>query len=101
MLDEREGAVRPEERDRAFNRRPLWQRTAIVVAGPLANLLLAVLLYAASNWIGIEEPKALLGAPAAGSLAERAGVEPGDWARAASTDGTTWREWGSMRDLPW
>src|SRR5205085_7625859 len=54
MLDEREEAVRPEERHRAFNRRPLWQRTAIVSAGPIANLLLAVVLYAASNWIGVD-----------------------------------------------
>ena len=47
--------------DRAFNRKPLWQRTAIVAAGPLANLLLAVLLYAGAHWIGVDEPKALLG----------------------------------------
>jgi len=101
MLDEREGAVRPEERHRAFNRRPLWQRTAIVSAGPIANLLLAVVLYAASNWIGVEEPRALLGAPAAGSLAERAGVQAGDLARAASNDGNEWRELRSMTDLRW
>jgi regulator of sigma E protease len=101
MLDEREGAVRPEERDRAFNRRPLWQRTAVVSAGPIANLLLAILLYAAANWIGIDEPKALLGAPTAGSLAERAGVQAGDWARAVSNDGSDWRELRSMSDLRW
>jgi regulator of sigma E protease len=101
MLDEREGDVRPDERHRAFNRRPLWQRTAIVSAGPIANLLLAVLLYAMSNWIGVEEPKALLGAPAAASLAERAGVRAGDWARAASNDGNDWRELRSMTDLRW
>ncbi|MFL6661271.1 MAG: RIP metalloprotease RseP [Rhizobacter sp.] len=101
MLDEREGEVRPEERERAFNRRPLWQRTAIVSAGPIANLLLAVVLYAVSNWIGVNEPKALLGAPAAGSLAERAGVESGDWARAVSNDGNDWRELRSMSDLRW
>ena len=46
MLDEREGTVRPDERHRAFNAKPLGQRTAIVSAGPIANLLLAVLLYA-------------------------------------------------------
>jgi len=101
MLDEREGAVRPDEQHRAFNRRPLWQRTAIVSAGPIANLLLAVVLYAASNWIGVEEPKALLGAPAAGTLAERAGVQAGDWARAASNDGNDWRDLRSMTDLRW
>ena len=56
MLDEREGVVAPHERERAFNRQPLWKRTAIVAAGPLANLLLAVLLYASVQWIGVEEP---------------------------------------------
>jgi regulator of sigma E protease len=101
MLDEREGAVRPEERHLAFNNKPLWQRTAIVAAGPIANLALAVLLYAAANWIGIDEPKALLGAPAAGSLAERAGVRAGDWARATSSDGDEWRDLRSMTDLRW
>ncbi|HEX6363930.1 MAG TPA: RIP metalloprotease RseP, partial [Albitalea sp.] len=97
----REGAVRPEERHRAFNNKPLWQRTAIVSAGPIANLLLAVVLYAAANWIGIDEPRALLGAPPVGSLAERAGVRAGDWARAASNDGSTWRDLRSMTDLRW
>ena len=43
MLDEREGPVEPEERHRAFNNQPLRYRAAIVAAGPLANLLLAVL----------------------------------------------------------
>ncbi|MDP3604942.1 MAG: site-2 protease family protein, partial [Polaromonas sp.] len=74
MLDEREGAVPTAERSRAFNNRPLWQRSAIVAAGPAANLVLAVLLYAAANWVGLEEPKAVLGAPTAGSIAERAGL---------------------------
>ena len=43
MLDEREGEVAPHEVDKAFNRKPLMQRVAIVAAGPLANLGLAVL----------------------------------------------------------
>ena len=71
MLDAREGEVPPDELHRAFDHRPLWQRSAIVAAGPAANLLLAVLLYAASHWVGVDEPKALLGAPTAGSAAER------------------------------
>src|SRR5687768_11016747 len=41
MLDEREGPVAPEERDRAFNTQPLRSRFLIVAAGPAANLLLA------------------------------------------------------------
>ena len=101
MLDEREGAVRPEDLGRSFNRKPLWQRTAIVAAGPLANLLLAVLLYSAAHWIGIDEPKAVMGSPVAASLAERAGLRAADWARAWSADGTEWQELRSMTDLRW
>ena len=101
MLDEREGDVAPADRDRAFNRKPLWQRAAIVVAGPAANLLLAVLLYASAHWIGLDEPKALLSAPAAGSVAERAGLRAGDWARAVSRDGVDWQDLRSMTDLRW
>ncbi len=101
MLDEREGPVAPGEVGRAFNRKPLAQRAAIVAAGPLANLALAVLLYAASHWIGVQEPKAVLSAPAAGSLAERAGLRSGDWVRAFSDDGERWREVDSMTDLRW
>ena len=101
MLDEREGGVPESELGRAFNRQPLWKRTAIVIAGPLANLLLAVLLYAASFWIGVDEPKALLGAPAAASLAERAGLRSGDWVQAQSADGEEWADVRSMADLRW
>jgi regulator of sigma E protease len=101
MLDEREGEVPQAELARAFNRQSLWKRTAIVSAGPLANLLLAVLLYAASFWIGVEEPKALLGSPIPASLAERAGLRAGDWVRAHSADGEDWSDVRSMTDLRW
>ena len=47
MLDEREGAVAAADLPRAFNRQSVWKRIAIVAAGPIANLLLAVLLFAA------------------------------------------------------
>jgi len=101
MLDEREGAVAPAEQARAFNRQPLLRRTAIVAAGPLANLGLAVLLYAAAHWIGIDEPKAVLGPPLAASPAERAGQRAGDWVRAWSRDGSSWRDVSSLTDLRW
>ncbi len=101
MLDEREGTVAPGDMHRAFNRKPLLQRTAIVAAGPAANLLLAVLLYAAAHWIGIDEAKAVLGPPVSASLAERAGLRRGDWARAYSFDGTEWEDLRSMSDLRW
>ncbi|MGZ5132063.1 MAG: RIP metalloprotease RseP [Caldimonas sp.] len=101
MLDEREGEVAPGELDRAFNRKRLWQRAAVVAAGPAANLLLAVALYATAHWIGVDEPKALLGPPAAASLAERAGLRAGDWVRSVSSDGNEWRDVRSLTDLRW
>ena len=101
MLDEREESVAAHELDRAFNRKSLLQRTAIVAAGPVANLMLAVLLYAAAHWIGVDEPKAVLSAPSAGSLAERAGMRSGDWIRAWSRDGAQWQDLQSLTDLRW
>ncbi|HEX4234041.1 MAG TPA: RIP metalloprotease RseP [Caldimonas sp.] len=101
MLDEREGEVAASELDRAFNRKPLWQRAAIVVAGPIANLLLAVVLYSAAHWIGVDEPKAVIGPPAAGSVVERAGMRAGDWVRAWSQEGSDWQDVRSLTDLRW
>ena len=101
MLDEREGAVAPSELDQAFNRKPLLARAAIVSAGPIANLLLAVVLYAAAHWIGIDEPKAVMSAPLAGSLADKAGLRSGDWVQAASPAGDDWRDVQSLTDLRW
>jgi regulator of sigma E protease len=45
MLDEREGDVAPEEAHRAFNRRPVWARIAVLLAGPGANFLFAIVAY--------------------------------------------------------
>ncbi len=101
MLDEREGPVEPALLIQAFNRKTLWQRTAIVSAGPLANLLLAVLLYAAAHWIGMDEPKAVLSAPAAASLAEEAGMRSGDWVQAWQLESGEWHDVNSISDLRW
>ena len=101
MLDEREGGVLPSQLKQAFNRQPLARRAAIVAAGPLANLVLAVLLYAVAHWIGIDEPKAVLGPPVAQSVAERAGMQSGDWVRALAQDGGDWQDVSSMTDLRW
>ena len=88
MLDEREAPVAEEERHLAFNTRPLVSRALVVAAGPVANLLLAVLLFTAVNWIGVDEPRAVLSPPAAGSLADRAGLQGGETVRrAALADG--------------
>jgi len=61
MLDEREGEVMPEDLPRAFNRQPVLRRMAIVVAGPLANLLLAIALYWGLFIYGVPGLKPVLG----------------------------------------
>jgi regulator of sigma E protease len=101
MLDEREGRVAPGERDRAFNTKPLGQRAFIVAAGPASNLILAVVLYALASWVGVEEPKAVLGPPVAGSIAERAGLRAGDWVRASVAPGGEPVDVRSLTDLRW
>ncbi len=101
MLDEREAPVAPNELQHAFNRKPLLQRAAIVSAGPVANLLLAVLLHAAAHWIGIDEPKAVLGPPMAGSLADRAGMRAGDWVKAYAQEEDSWQDVSSLTELRW
>ena len=101
MLDEREGPVDPAERHLAFNNQPLKSRAAVVAAGPAANLLLAVLLYAVVNWSGVQEPKAVLASPVAGSLAERAGLGGGDTVQKAAFDGEVLEDVRSFEDLRW
>jgi regulator of sigma E protease len=106
MLDEREGPVAPQERAQAFNNRPLWQRAAIVSAGPVANLLLAVVFFAAAHWVGVQELAPVLASPPAGSLAQQVGLKAGDQVLSFDTvlpDSLAaepeWREVRSMNDL--
>ncbi len=79
MLDEREAAVDPAERHRAFNAQSVGRRMAIVLAGPLANFLLAAVAYWLIFVIGSSALKAVVGEVAAGSPAEQAGLRSGDW----------------------
>ncbi|OQW86773.1 MAG: RIP metalloprotease RseP [Rhodoferax ferrireducens] len=101
MLDEREGTVPQEERHLAFNTQPLSRRAAIVVAGPMANLLLAVLLYACVNWIGVEQPEAILSPPPAGSLASTAGIQGGERVVRAGGADAELSDVNSFEDLRW
>ncbi len=101
MLDEREAPVDPAERHLAFNTQPLKSRAAVVAAGPAAYLLLAVLIYAIVNWSGLQEPKAVLASPVAGSLAERAGLRGLETVQQAAFDGDELQAVRSFEDLRW
>ncbi len=101
MLDEREAPVDPAERHLAFNTQPLKSRAAVVAAGPVANLLLAVLLYAIVNWSGLQEPKAVLASPVAGSLAEKAGLRSHETVQQAAFEDDDLETVRSFEDLRW
>lgn len=94
MLDEREGEVAAEELHRAFNRKPVLQRMAIVVAGPLANLLLAIFLYWALFVHGVTVLKPVLDAPAPGTPAALAGIVKGS--TVVSVDGRAIEDWQGL-----
>lgn len=96
MLDEREAPVPQEELHRAFNRLPVGRRALVVVAGPIANLLLAILLYWALFVGGVTEMRPILAAPPAGTLAAQAGIEEGDEVRSVSGVSVT-----TLQDFRW
>lgn len=95
MLDEREAPVDVKEQHRAFNRQSVWRRIAIVAAGPLANFLLAIVLYWGLYTGGVEELRPRIGAPEAASQAEQAGFKDGELIR--SVDGRAVETWQEFR----
>jgi regulator of sigma E protease len=101
MLDEREAPVATHERHLAFNTQPLAARAAIVAAGPLINLLLAIVLYTVVNWTGVEQASAVLARPVAGSVAERAGLVGGERILRAGEVGDSVTDVASFDDLRW
>jgi len=101
MLDATEGDVPPALLPRAFDRQPLRVRSAVVAAGPLANLLLAVLLYAVVFFTGQLETKAVVSSPTAGSIAQAAGVKSGDEIVRVGLSEDALQDMRSMEDLRW
>ena len=83
MLDEREVEVHPHERGQAFNHKSVWQRIAVVAAGPLANLLLCMLLLWAMFVIGKQDYSATVGRVT--GMAQAAGLQGGE--RILAVDG--------------
>jgi regulator of sigma E protease len=79
MLDEREGAVSPEDLPRAFASKPPWQRILVMLAGPAANILFAILVLWGIFWVnGISHVKAVVDRVIVGSPAYHAGLRSGD-----------------------
>ena len=91
MLDEREGEVAPEDLAQAFNRKTVWQRIAIVAAGPVANLVLCVALLWTMFVIGRPDYQPVLGQVT--GIAERSGLARGDvLVQVDGRDTPTWSE---------
>lgn len=101
MLDSREGSVPPDAAHQAFDTQPLRKRVAITAAGPAANLLLAVVIWAGLYWWGVPEPEPVLATPPAASLAAQAGVLAGDrvYATAQGDGEADWHEVGSLNEV--
>ncbi len=76
MLDEREGEIPATELEYAFNRKTLGQRTAIIAAGPIFNLVLAVIAFWVMYMVGIPELRPLIGKVE--GISATAGIHPGD-----------------------
>jgi regulator of sigma E protease len=73
-----QSAIAPEDRDRAFQLRPVWQRFLVVLAGPAANFLLAIIIFAGFfAFVGTPVTN-LVGAVVPHSAAAAAGIQPGD-----------------------
>jgi regulator of sigma E protease len=94
MLDEREGEVDPAETDQSFNRKSVWQRIAIVAAGPIANFLLAVVAYWLLFVVGTTALIPTIGQVEPDSPAERAGLQAGQ--EISAVQGEPVRSWDEI-----
>ena len=105
MLEKPDHETPAVDVDRALNHRPLWQRAAVILAGPAANLLLGAVFYAAAMSVGIVEKVPAVSQPSAGSMLAVAGVRSGDRIVSTSEDdadapgGVQWRPVHSFEDF--
>lgn len=95
MLDERVGSVSPERRHQAFNNKTVGQRAAIISAGPIANFLLAIVVYWVVFMIGVPSVKPVIEDVKPGSIAAIANFEPK--MELKSIDGIETPDWNSVR----
>lgn len=94
MLDEREGDVPAELVDQSFNRKTVYQRIAIVIAGPVANFLLAIAFFWVLAMLGSQQVRPVIGAVESGSIAQKAGLISGQ--EIVSIDGEATTGWSAV-----
>lgn len=94
MLDEREGEVPLEQLDYAFNRKSVFQRIAIVSAGPIANFLLAILFFWVLAMLGSQQVRPVIGSVVADSPAALGGLAAGQ--EVVAVDGEAVNGWAAV-----
>ncbi|MEZ5528531.1 MAG: RIP metalloprotease RseP [Porticoccaceae bacterium] len=96
MVDEREGNVAASDLPYAFTRKSVWQRMAVVAAGPLANFLLAILVYWIVYSMGVSGIAPVIGSLIPDSVAEQAGLEVGQ--EIVAVDGEPTPTWQALNE---
>ncbi|PLZ02078.1 RIP metalloprotease RseP [Burkholderia sp. WAC0059] len=101
MLDERDAlrTIPAQDLPHAFNRQSVGKRIAIVSAGPIANFVLAVLLFTVVFSTGVNEPQAIVAAPPSHTAAAQAGFQGGEKIVSIISEGETKtvRSWSDLR----
>jgi len=92
MLDEREGEVPEELLSQAFTQKSVWARIAIVAAGPVANFILAIVLFWVMLLPGVSDIVPVIGSVKPASIAAQAGLDAGQEIIAVDGEATpTWQ----------
>ncbi len=84
------------EWDRSLGARPVWQKLAIILAGPAMNLVLPVFVVMGFLWVGSQQPLSVVGTVEPGSPAANAGIRPGDRVTAIDQEPVKW--WSELAD---
>jgi len=95
MLDERLETVPDEFRHQTFNSKTVWQRAAIISAGPIANFIFAVFAYWLVYIIGVPTVRPVVGEITPQSIAAQSNISPG--MELKSIDGIETPDWDSVR----
>ena len=109
MLDETEDMVSEEDKQYAFNRKPVWVRFLVVAAGPVTKLILAGIVFWVMFMVGLDQTRPLIGKVRAQTVASEAGIQAQD--EFVSVNGKATPSWqavminlvmklGSEGDLP-
>lgn len=93
MLDERVDQVAKQDKNKAFNNKSIYQRIAIIAAGPLANFIFAIFAFYLMFLIGVPNVKPIIGSVNTDSIVAKAGVEPnGEIVEINGNTTVTWQD---------